>query len=81
MEIHPLIEELGAYPYNELADARAAREAKGLSVIDFGIGVPREPTPALIREALTSAALEEDYSSYPLASGLPERRLPVQRAR
>ena len=74
MEIHPLIEELGVYPYNELAEARAAREAEGLSVIDLGIGVPREPTPAFIREALTTAALEEDYSSYPLASGLPELR-------
>ena len=60
MEIHPLIEELGSYPYNELSEARVAREAKGLSVIDFGIGVPREPTPTFVREALTSAALEEE---------------------
>ena len=74
MELHPLIEELGAYPYTELGDARAAREAKGLPVIDFGIGVPREPTPAFIREALTATVLEEEYSSYPLASGLPELR-------
>ena len=74
MEIHPLVEELGVYPYNELADARAAREAKGLSVIDFGIGVPREPTPLFIREALTTAVLEEQYSRYPLAAGMAELR-------
>ena len=74
MEIHPLVEELGVYPYNELADARAARTEKGLSVIDFGIGVPRAPTPTFIREALAEAVLEEDYSRYPLASGLPELR-------
>ena len=74
MEVHPLIEALGAYPFNELAQARAAREAKGLPVVDFGIGVPREPTPILIREALNSAVLDEDYSRYPLAAGLPELR-------
>jgi acetylornithine aminotransferase len=74
MEIHPLVEELGVYPYNELADARTARTAKGLSVIDFGIGVPRAPTPTFIREALAESVLEEDYSRYPLASGLPELR-------
>jgi acetylornithine aminotransferase len=74
MEIHPLVEELGAYPYNELAERRAAREQKGLSVIDFGIGVPREPTPAFIREALVEAVLAEEYSSYPLASGAAELR-------
>ena len=74
MEIHPLVEELGVYPYNELADARAEREAKGLPVIDFGIGVPREPTPLFIREALTSAVMDEQYSRYPLAAGMPELR-------
>ena len=77
MEIHPLVEELGVYPYNELGDARRAREEKGLGVIDFGIGVPREPTPLFIREALTNAVLDEGHSSYPLAGGLPELRLAI----
>lgn len=74
MEIHPSVEELGAYPYNELAEARAQRAARGGSVIDFGIGVPREPTPLFIREALAEAVLEEDYSRYPAAAGLAELR-------
>lgn len=74
MEVHPLVEELGAYPYNELGEARAEREQNGLSVIDFGIGVPREPTPSFIREALAESVLGEEYSSYPLASGGGELR-------
>ena len=74
MELHPLIEELGAYPYTELGEARAAREAKGLPVIDFGIGVPREPTPNFIRDALNNALAAEPYSSYPLAAGQSELR-------
>jgi len=74
MEINPLVEALGTYPYNQLAEARAARERDGLGVIDFGIGVPREPTPALIRDALAEALDEEDYSSYPLAAGMADLR-------
>ena len=74
MEINPLVEALGEYPYNELADARRAREAKGLEVIDFGIGVPREPTPNFIRDALNNALAAEPYSSYPLAAGQSELR-------
>ena len=74
MEINPLVEALGEYPYNELADARRAREAKGLEVIDFGIGVPRDPTPNFIRDALNNALAAEPYSSYPLAAGQSELR-------
>ncbi len=41
-------------------------------MIDFGIGEPREETPAFIRRALADAI--EPLSSYPLAEGLPELR-------
>jgi acetylornithine aminotransferase len=41
-------------------------------VIDFGVGDPREPTPAFIRDALVAGMRE--VSSYPRAVGLPEYR-------
>ena len=74
MQVNPLVEELGAYPYNELDEAKRKRQAEGLPIIDFGIGVPREPTPQFIRDALAAALEQEEYSSYPLAAGLPELR-------
>ena len=41
-------------------------------MIDFGVGDPREVTPAFIREALAAGIGE--LSSYPRAAGLPELR-------
>lgn len=50
-------------------------EAAGVDVIDFGIGEPREETPAFIREALAAALTP--IAPYPLAEGLPELRAAV----
>ena len=60
------------YPFVRLTDARRRLEADGVDVIDFGIGEPREATPAFIRHALADAI--EPRSAYPLAEGLPELR-------
>ena len=43
-----------------------------MTPIDFGVGDPREVTPAFVREALVAAI--EERSSYPRAAGLPELR-------
>jgi acetylornithine aminotransferase len=48
--------------------------ARGVDVIDFGIGEPREVTPAFIPRALERALASEPVSSYPAAEGLPELR-------
>jgi len=63
---------LRTYPFVRLTDARRRLEADGVDVIDFGIGEPREETPAFIRRALAGAI--EPMSAYPLAEGLPELR-------
>jgi acetylornithine aminotransferase len=68
---------LAAYPFVRQDEAIAAAEARGVEVIDLGMGDPREPTPAFVREALV-AALEET-SSYPRAVGLPELREAIAR--
>jgi acetylornithine aminotransferase len=60
------------YPFEELD--RRKREAldAGRELIDFGVGDPRDETPAFIREALRDAIVPT--SSYPRAAGLPELR-------
>jgi acetylornithine aminotransferase len=70
--VSPLLSSLAAYPFVRLEEAKREAAARGIELIDFGVGDPREPTPQLVREAL-SAALG-DSSRYPLAQGLPELR-------
>jgi succinyldiaminopimelate transaminase len=64
--------QLAKYPFARLDDWRAEARGRGIDVIDFGVGDPREVTPAFIREALVAAI--EERSSYPRAAGLPELR-------
>jgi succinyldiaminopimelate transaminase len=64
--------QLEKYPFVRLDDWRTEARARGVELIDFGVGDPREITPRFIRDALTAAI--EERSSYPRAAGLPELR-------
>jgi acetylornithine aminotransferase len=75
VELSPLLAELGQYPFARLDDWRAGLRRRGVEVIDFGVGDPREPTPAFIRKALVDGI--PDVSSYPRAVGLPAYRRAV----
>ncbi len=72
MHLSPGIRDVEPYPFEELD--RRKREAldAGRELIDFGVGDPRDETPAFIREALKDAVVPT--SSYPRAAGLPELR-------
>ena len=72
MELSPLLAELEQYPFTRLDEWRADARRRGIDVIDFGVGDPREATPAFIRQALADGIAE--VSSYPRAVGLPEYR-------
>ena len=72
MPISPILTGQAVYPFVRLGEARRAVEARGVVVIDFGTGDPREPTDPLIRQALV-AGLEERLG-YPSSVGLPELR-------
>ena len=72
MRLSPVLNELAQYPFARLDDWKAEAAATGIELIDFGMGDPREVTPAFIREAM--AASIEPVSSYPRATGLPELR-------
>jgi succinyldiaminopimelate transaminase len=60
------------YPFEELDRRKAKALADGRPIVDFGVGDPREETPAFIRQAVKDAI--EPTSSYPRAAGLPELR-------
>jgi succinyldiaminopimelate transaminase len=72
VRLSPVLEGLRAYPFLRLTAAKNERVARGEQVVDFGIGEPREETPAFIRQALVAAI--EPLSTYPAAEGLPELR-------
>ncbi|MCW2991046.1 MAG: aminotransferase class I/II-fold pyridoxal phosphate-dependent enzyme, partial [Solirubrobacterales bacterium] len=77
MRLSPVLAGMGAYPFVRLAEARRAAEASGIDVIDFGMGEPREETPAFVRRALVAALEAEPVSAYPKAEGLPETRAAI----
>jgi succinyldiaminopimelate transaminase len=74
MRVSPILAGMGAYPFVRLTEAKRAVAARGVKIIDFGVGEPREETPAFIREALVRALESEPISTYPASDGLPELR-------
>jgi acetylornithine aminotransferase len=72
VQLSAVLAELAEYPFVRLDDWKADAAARGIDLIDFGVGDPREVTPAFIREALVASVGE--VSSYPRAPGLPELR-------
>jgi len=70
--LSPTLRAQATYPFVRLNQAAAERRARGLEVIDFGMGDPREPTDPAILQALRDGVRER--MGYPAAPGLPELR-------
>jgi succinyldiaminopimelate transaminase len=68
----PGLRAVEPYPFEALDGRKAEALAEGRTLIDFGVGDPREVTPAFIRAALVDAVVP--VSSYPRAHGLAELR-------
>ncbi len=66
------LRSLPTYPMEQLAGWRRELEARGVAVLDFGTGDPREPTPAILRRALCESVAE--VSQYPPTAGTPALR-------
>jgi acetylornithine aminotransferase len=75
VHVSPVLTAQAIYPFVRIEQARRAAAANGIEIFDFGPGDPREPTAALIREALVDALAET--RGYPRAEGLPELRAAV----
>lgn len=73
--ISPVLREVGTYPFARLDDAKRRVQARGVELIDFGVGDPREPTAPAIRQALADGIRET--MEYPKAVGLPELRVAI----
>jgi len=72
MRLSPVLNEFGTYPFVRLDEARREASARGVQVIDFGMGDPNEETEAFIRDAI--AANLPARCGYPRAIGLLELR-------
>jgi len=72
MRVSPVLAGLATYPFVRLDEAKRTARERGLDLIDFGQGDPREETAPFIREALAAAVAPT--MGYPLAAGLPELR-------
>src|SRR5215216_8049163 len=75
MRVAAALRELQTYPFVRLAEVKRRLLADGVDLIDFGMGEPREETPAFIRAALAGAL--EPLSTYPQSEGLPELRAAI----
>ena len=72
MKVNPVLDELGSHGVAAVQQKARDMRAEGIPLIDFSIGDPREPTPAMIPRALREAVPE--ISQYPTTRGLPELR-------
>jgi acetylornithine aminotransferase len=72
MQLSPGIRNAEPYPFEELDRRKRDALDAGRELIDFGVGDPRDETPAFIRDALREAIVPT--SSYPRAAGLPGLR-------
>jgi acetylornithine aminotransferase len=72
MQLSPALAAMTTYPFVRLDEAKAAARARGVELIDFGMGEPNEETEPFIRQALVDALAPR--LPYPRAVGLPELR-------
>ncbi len=74
MHVARRLERIGAYLFADLDRKQAELEAKGVNVINLGVGDPDLPTPAHIIEALIEGATDPRSHRYPPYPGIPEFR-------
>ncbi len=73
------LKQLPPYLFAELDRKKAEARAKGVDVIDLGVGDPDMPTPQNIIDSLTNAAQQGKYHRYPSYTGMNSFREAVSR--
>jgi LL-diaminopimelate aminotransferase len=73
------LQQLPPYLFAELDRKKAEARARGVDVIDLGVGDPDTPTPDHIIAKLAEAARNPQYHRYPSYSGLNSFREAVSR--
>ena len=69
------LRKLPTYPMEQLAGWKAQLAERGVPIFDFGTGDPREPTPAILRQAMFDGTHE--VSQYPPTQGTKPLRQAV----
>jgi N-succinyldiaminopimelate aminotransferase len=77
MRLSPALASQAGYPFVRLDEAKKRVAARGIELIDFGMGDPRERTDPRIEQALVDALPATE--GYPRAQGLPELREAIAR--
>jgi succinyldiaminopimelate transaminase len=77
MRLSPVLAAQTTYPFVRLDEAKQRVAARGVELVDFGMGDPREPTDPRIQQALVDAL--PATGGYPRAQGLPELREAIAR--
>ncbi|NYT17197.1 MAG: LL-diaminopimelate aminotransferase [Methanomicrobiales archaeon] len=71
--------QLPPYLFARIDELKAAQRARGVDVIDLGVGDPDLPTPPHIVEALCRAAQDPGNHHYPSYAGMEQYRVAVAR--
>ncbi|MDR2613686.1 MAG: LL-diaminopimelate aminotransferase [Deltaproteobacteria bacterium] len=79
MEFSDRLKALPPYLFKELDRVRDEVKARGVDVIDLGVGDPDRPTPAFVVRALAEAAADPANHQYPVYSGMNAFREVVAR--
>ena len=79
MKLAKRVEELPPYLFAQISKVIAAKKARGIDVVTFGIGDPDLPTPPHVLAALHRAADDPANHRYPESEGLPELRGAIAR--
>ena len=72
MRVSPVLRSQATYPFVRLDEAKRRMAERGVALVDFGMGDPREKTDERIVRALVEAL--PATGGYPRAQGLPELR-------
>ncbi len=68
------INSLPPYLFATIDESKAAMKAKGVDVIDLGVGDPDQPTPAHIVDSMCEAVRNPETHKYPSYAGMPAFR-------
>ncbi len=76
MQIHPSerIKNLSPYAFAAIDEQVQSLKKQGVSIIDFGVGDPKEPTPGIIRNYTKRAIDQRKDAGYPTYDGSQEFR-------
>ncbi len=77
MRLSPVLQAQTTYPFVRLDEAKQRIASRGVELVDFGMGDPRERTDPRIQQALVEALPATE--GYPRAQGLPELREAIAR--